>query len=514
MRFFNSGSKGSIQTLLMALLLACGLWYMVVGRDQVETQMEVSLGYRGLPSSLVVTSGLRNSVTVRLRGSAELLRVLQNRGASYTVDLSGIVQGDNSVRINIDRAAEYNAFDIVSISPNRLRIRADALFTKEVGLTPRLAELDAASQARDLEVTGVRVEPEKIQLTGPRGYVDRVSEMTVDYDPNRNPEVGDYRIPVQLPIPEQVTSDAQIAELIYSVRQASGTVMVTRDVVILRKEEPAGLPVLDENRRTAFEYEPKTVIVVLNIPKSKMLSQSQGDPDYMDQVMVTASEPGYNLDVMNIPVAVTLPEGASVVWKSTDFVTARRVQRQQAVSEGLSGLVRAEHGGGNAEPAVQAGPGGDKAEGTAGTESAGGAEHAGALDSGAESIPEEGSGLSAPDAGQESLASGRDAPQGAAGAGGGGDGVPGTAGPGDAEPLSAGPDGPDERQPFDESPDEEQGEPQTDAAENTVPGQGPAGVSHGMVDAGAGIPGQIPADSFVFRTPEESSAPGHPAAGF
>ncbi len=531
MRFFNSGNnKGGIQTLLMALLLACGLWYMIVGREQVETQMEISLGYRGLPSSLVVTGGLRNSVTVRLRGSAELLRVLQNRGASYTVDLSGIVRGDNSVRINIDRAAEYNAFDIVSISPNRLRIRADELFTKEVGLLPRMAELNAASKARDLEVTDVRVEPEKIRLTGPQGFVDRVREMPVDYDPNRNPEVGDYRVPIQLPIPEQVTADVQSAELIYSVRQASGTVMVTREVSILRKDEAGGLPVLDEGRRPSFEYEPKTVIVVLNIPRSRMISQSQGDPDYMAQVMVTASEPGYNLDVINIPVDVVLPEGASVVWKSTDFITARRVQRQK-VPEALSGLTGAEQGGGDAEAAMQADPGEDRGavsaggeelrddllSGSAGAESGGSEAESHARPAGtaqAEGVPSD---RETPDDGN---AVSRDT---ADGNGSSPEG-PGPGGSEAADALTAPtvPDGSGARQPGDNDAAEEKPDLRKDAAENAEPGREDVSGIHARPGAGTGMPGQIPADSFVFRTPESGLPPdgiavpkgnGHPAGG-
>ena len=92
----SSISNSRIQTVLFALLslvIATGLWYLVVGRDHVETQVELRVEYRGLPEGLIIREGMVNHISVRLRGSAELLRNLHSRDLVYTVDLSGVQRG-------------------------------------------------------------------------------------------------------------------------------------------------------------------------------------------------------------------------------------------------------------------------------------------------------------------------------------------------------------------------------------------------------------------------------------
>ena len=64
----RSASNSRWQTLfsaLLSLVIATGLWYLVVGRDHVETQVELRVEYRGLPSGLVVGDGLINQLSVR-----------------------------------------------------------------------------------------------------------------------------------------------------------------------------------------------------------------------------------------------------------------------------------------------------------------------------------------------------------------------------------------------------------------------------------------------------------------
>ena len=60
--------KGNWRYLLVAFLLALGLWYTLNAREQIERVVEVRLDYKGLPTGLIVTGGQLNKVSVRLRG--------------------------------------------------------------------------------------------------------------------------------------------------------------------------------------------------------------------------------------------------------------------------------------------------------------------------------------------------------------------------------------------------------------------------------------------------------------
>lgn len=47
--------KGNWRYLLVAFLLALGLWYTLNAREQIERVVEVRLDYKGLPTGLIVT---------------------------------------------------------------------------------------------------------------------------------------------------------------------------------------------------------------------------------------------------------------------------------------------------------------------------------------------------------------------------------------------------------------------------------------------------------------------------
>ena len=106
--------KGNWRYLLVAFLLALGLWYTLNAREQIERVVEVRLDYKGLPTGLIVTGGQLNKVSVRLRGPQELLRSMTNREISYTMDLSGVTPGKNVIPLTTgeNKPPELRAYEV------------------------------------------------------------------------------------------------------------------------------------------------------------------------------------------------------------------------------------------------------------------------------------------------------------------------------------------------------------------------------------------------------------------
>ncbi len=57
MSSINNSRLQTVLSVLLSLVIATGLWYLVVGRDHVETQVELR-------------EGMVKHISVRLRGSA------------------------------------------------------------------------------------------------------------------------------------------------------------------------------------------------------------------------------------------------------------------------------------------------------------------------------------------------------------------------------------------------------------------------------------------------------------
>ena len=96
-------------------MLACGLWYVIVGNAHIESIIAVRVEYQSVPADLVVSEGMIDVVKVRVRASAELLQRLANRDLAYPIDLSKIESGANVVPIEIAQMVSFNGFDILGV---------------------------------------------------------------------------------------------------------------------------------------------------------------------------------------------------------------------------------------------------------------------------------------------------------------------------------------------------------------------------------------------------------------
>ncbi|HEX2121804.1 MAG TPA: CdaR family protein, partial [Thermoanaerobaculia bacterium] len=87
---------------LIALLLACVLWFIVSGprREIVrERRVTASVSMVAVPSHLVITTELPSGVAVRVRGRMSDLKALASQTIEASVDLSSIAAGEVEVTL-------------------------------------------------------------------------------------------------------------------------------------------------------------------------------------------------------------------------------------------------------------------------------------------------------------------------------------------------------------------------------------------------------------------------------
>ena len=128
---FSSRKKSilpHIISLLVSVVIATAMWYTVSVRDRIEAQFEVNINYVGIPKNLIVTDGLINKVTVRMRGPQTLLRGIANQRLNQKIDLSMIKKGVTIVPLNTEHmAAYYRAFEVLDVQPPRIVVNADVV---------------------------------------------------------------------------------------------------------------------------------------------------------------------------------------------------------------------------------------------------------------------------------------------------------------------------------------------------------------------------------------------------
>ena len=152
---------------LLALLLALFTWYLISGRERVETWVEMPIELVNLPEELVIREGMVNRLEVRVRGPKSLVRALNTKDLAYTMDMGTLQQGRQTLALQPANVPISQALRVMEIRPSRVEIVVDRLMSKEVPVKVNWeADLDPAFQ-----FLNARTVPNRVELEGPSTLV-------------------------------------------------------------------------------------------------------------------------------------------------------------------------------------------------------------------------------------------------------------------------------------------------------------------------------------------------------
>lgn len=163
-----------------ALLLACVVWFVVSGprREQTRQRMvTASLSLVGLPSDLVITTDVRSSVTVRVKGRISDLRSLASQSLEASADLSLISKaGDIEITLRPRNINVPEDIEVVDIVPNKVRFSIEKLGQRTVPIRPFLVGAPPTGYL----VGQAAATPERALISGPMSQIMKLSEVATE----------------------------------------------------------------------------------------------------------------------------------------------------------------------------------------------------------------------------------------------------------------------------------------------------------------------------------------------
>lgn len=305
--FKNIASKNSyvenIKILVLAFVVSCGLWYIVVGSSQIEGDIPLRVEYVQLPDDLVITKGMEDSIRVRVRTSAERLRSMQNKDFVYPIDLKNTVVGANVFPVELDASyTDFKGMEILSVSPSYLLLETDNLLEKKVPIELVFSK----KENDDLYIRNLNLNPSEVVLKGPKEKLENINSLKVNFDINQVEKAGWYSKSLPLVLPELVEADKPVTKVSFETWLDLVPVTLSRLVQV-------------NGDGGNFITEPRTVAIELEIPQSKMDSFNV-DPAYMAQVRATVLSSNQLADGQVLPVEVNLPKGANLISVTPTYV--------------------------------------------------------------------------------------------------------------------------------------------------------------------------------------------------
>ncbi len=191
------------QTMLLAIAMAVFTWFLVTGREVVETWIEMPLVITNPPEGLIIEDGLVDKIQIRLRGPKGLVGNLTAQKLTYPLDLGTIHVGQQVVDIESSKLGLPSTYEIIEIKPNRMTLQVDRRVSKKIALVPAWS----GKLNTDYELLEVVAAPDLVEIRGPETVLRKISKAKVILKEDFPEEVPRNWVEnVGIELPEEVES--------------------------------------------------------------------------------------------------------------------------------------------------------------------------------------------------------------------------------------------------------------------------------------------------------------------
>ena len=159
----------------IALALAILTWYLLTGREKVEAWVDMSVEMTNAPEGLIIRKGLISKIEVRVRGPKGLVRSLDRRKWTYSLDVSKLKVGENLVDIDRERIPLSMAYEVVEVKPSRLILSVDRMVKKELPVTSEWR----GTLPKDYRLLEIKTVPEMVEVRGAERQVRLMTQVRV-----------------------------------------------------------------------------------------------------------------------------------------------------------------------------------------------------------------------------------------------------------------------------------------------------------------------------------------------
>lgn len=163
------------QTVLLSIALAVFTWFLVTGREVVETWVDMPVVMTNPPEGLIIEDGLVDKIQVRLRGPKGLVGNLPSQNLVYPINVSNLKIGEQVVDIDPAKIPLSSTYEIIEVRPNRLRLTVDRRISKEVAVEAAWA----GNLNSDYQLQEVKASPDVVTVRGPETLIRKISKTRV-----------------------------------------------------------------------------------------------------------------------------------------------------------------------------------------------------------------------------------------------------------------------------------------------------------------------------------------------
>ncbi len=276
---------------VLSLIVAFGLWFMVMSSNNIEITKEVDLEIL-VPPGLTVANEVPSKVTFRLAGSKFFLRAVASSLDLIRVDLSKATAGPAVYRFDRDTVSFPIGVKVLSVSPTSIHPILEPVERRSVPVDVRFAN-KVPEGYRLIKAAPV---PKNVRIRGPKRIVEHISAIrTPPIDLTDIPPSLKWEVPFDTGIPNVSFEEDQEPHIAVEVEPTGSNFRV------------AGVPIKVESQAKRYSLDIDRVALYVNCPPALIRGLT---PDRVKAfVHFDGSRPGTYVR----EVQVELPRGVRLV---------------------------------------------------------------------------------------------------------------------------------------------------------------------------------------------------------
>ncbi|MBM9512746.1 YbbR-like domain-containing protein [Desulfogranum marinum] len=238
---------------LFALIIGAGLWYFVVGEDQIDITINVPIEVHNLPANLVIANKFKKDIEVSIRGSRRVIQEIRQQNISRPVDLSKVEAGAIVIANDRNSIPFPQGITVQRLQPSSFTLLVDQLEQKDFAINPVLEGEPAAGYV----LKSITIDPDRLPVTGPKTLLEKQTALKT--------------VVIVLDGLEQSTKLQVALDLSDEMFKLIGETVVTATLEVdetMLIKTVRGIPVNVRDAELPFRTIPSMVTVEANIPEN------------------------------------------------------------------------------------------------------------------------------------------------------------------------------------------------------------------------------------------------------
>jgi YbbR-like protein len=159
-----------------SLVLAFAFWRIITTEDIAEVGFNVPLELRNMPEGVEVVGDVINSVNVRARASAKLIKRLSAADMYLSIDLSRPFLGEHTYPLNNASVQTPLGVEVIRVIPTHVKLRLERTVRRTLPVKVRWK-----GNLPDFKgVPELYADPAEVRVEGPESRVNDLTQVSTD----------------------------------------------------------------------------------------------------------------------------------------------------------------------------------------------------------------------------------------------------------------------------------------------------------------------------------------------